>query len=687
MEALKKAQQEGVILGLRDVANVIPRLDIDVLLLNEPDTFNLFLLALSSIQTKKPEEIMGYYQVAGIHGLPKAFWDGVEVPNKLEDNRDQSGYCAHSVLTFPTWHRPYLAMMEQTIYYEMTLIAEKFPNPQKYRAAAQKFRLPYWDYYRARGDQGVTLPGVKFDNGTTSFKYDFRIPNILTAEKVMVRTPAKDALEPFDNPLVFFNFPKAGSIPEAQWKNMYLDATSFPRDQTKRYPKAPNPVKELNTKLNREREANTGYILNMISDAVYADYATFATNRTGQGASGSLEGLHGDYHGFIGGQRFGGHMSRVPVAAFDPVFWLHHCQIDRYLAIWQAVHPNSWFAPGSPDEVSDLLPFRSKKVQNKSEYWNSRASKDCKSFGYTYPDVEGFTSSDQVKAAFREKYVWSRRTVNQPFGDPPANMKPLNLSHAQVFQYQAAQSLPTSSNVALNVQSVVAAPMQKLFNSVASQPVEMTAAAVSEVAGNVVTSKSAENGAAKNPTPTGGEESNSQPTSITTSATNNTEGLLTSREWYIDDTVERLALNGAFTIFYFIGDFENKPDVYDSAPTLAGSNYVFAAPVELCDNCGQQEREGVLVSNTSPINPILLDYIEIGELESLKPEHVKPFLVKKLKWRVLTVNGETKDPRNLLGLQISVSAKVTRFSPAGTPNTPTYELYPEIVQEIISKAS
>lgn len=67
MEALKKAQQEGVILGLRDVANVIPRLDIDVLLLNEPDTFNLFLLALSSIQTKKPEEIMGYYQVAGLY--------------------------------------------------------------------------------------------------------------------------------------------------------------------------------------------------------------------------------------------------------------------------------------------------------------------------------------------------------------------------------------------------------------------------------------------------------------------------------------------------------------------------------------------------------------------------------------------------------------------------------------------
>lgn len=37
---------------------------------------------------------------------------------------------------------------------------------------------------------------------------------------------------------------------------------------------------------------------------------------------GSLEGIHNQYHGIIGG--FAGHMSRVPVAAFDPVFWFHH---------------------------------------------------------------------------------------------------------------------------------------------------------------------------------------------------------------------------------------------------------------------------------------------------------------------------------------------------------------------------
>ncbi len=27
---------------------------------------------------------------------------------------------------------------------------------------------------------------------------------------------------------------------------------------------------------------------------------------------------------------------------FDPIFYLHHCQIDRLLSIWSAANPNVW---------------------------------------------------------------------------------------------------------------------------------------------------------------------------------------------------------------------------------------------------------------------------------------------------------------------------------------------------------
>jgi len=59
--------------------------------------------------------------------------------------------------------------------------------------------------------------------------------------------------------------------------------------------------------------------------------------------------------------------------------------------------------------------------------------------------------------------------------------------------------------------------------------------------------------------------------------------------------------------------------------------------VEACDNCGNQQQQAHLVSNTAPITPILLDYVQLGDLADLSMANVKPFLVKNLKWRILTV--------------------------------------------------
>ena len=41
----------------------------------------------------------------------------------------------------------------------------------------------------------------------------------------------------------------------------------------------------------------------------------------------SLERAHNDIHVIVGGN--GGQMGGVAFAAFDIVFWLHHCNVDR----------------------------------------------------------------------------------------------------------------------------------------------------------------------------------------------------------------------------------------------------------------------------------------------------------------------------------------------------------------------
>lgn len=291
MDALNEAQRHGVVIGLKNVAGVAQRLDIDKFLLELPDTFNLFCLALSDLMNDPDSsDLMGYYQLAGMHGLPKMLWDGVDAPNKEPGSLAGSGYCAHSTLTFPTWHRPYLSMLEQTIFKKMTDIAETFPeaNKQTYRDAAKKFRLPYWDYYRPRG-KTATFPGV-VNNGTTSFKYDFSVPTIFTVESIMLKTPAKNQLTLSDNPLRLFNFPKSGSIPASQWKIIGSDSATFSRNQTQRYPHASDAVKSLNAAINKNRESGTGLILDMISDPAYDRYDAFATDTRTTGASGSLEG-------------------------------------------------------------------------------------------------------------------------------------------------------------------------------------------------------------------------------------------------------------------------------------------------------------------------------------------------------------------------------------------------------------
>jgi tyrosinase len=57
----------------------------------------------------------------------------------------------------------------------------------------------------------------------------------------------------------------------------------------------------------------------------YSDFATFDSK---------LEDWHGEVHVWVGG-----HMTDIPFAAYDPIFWAHHCMIDRIWRIWQLKHP------------------------------------------------------------------------------------------------------------------------------------------------------------------------------------------------------------------------------------------------------------------------------------------------------------------------------------------------------------
>ena len=69
-----------------------------------------------------------------------------------------------------------------------------------------------------------------------------------------------------------------------------------------------------------------------------------------QSFSDNLESWHGAVHVWVGG-----HMTDVPFAAYDPIFWSHHAMIDRLWRIWQQDHRGASLPLALQHET--MLPF------------------------------------------------------------------------------------------------------------------------------------------------------------------------------------------------------------------------------------------------------------------------------------------------------------------------------------------
>jgi hypothetical protein len=90
-----------------------------------------------------------------------------------------------------------------------------------------------------------------------------------------------------------------------------------------------------------------------IDTTAFDDLATAAQAAMSAGTFVSFQnqvnGVHGSVH-----VRTGGDMGGVPTAGYDPIFYLHHANIDRLWADWQAAHPG----PLPADEAGfQLQPF------------------------------------------------------------------------------------------------------------------------------------------------------------------------------------------------------------------------------------------------------------------------------------------------------------------------------------------
>ncbi|KAF1911531.1 hypothetical protein BDU57DRAFT_461208 [Ampelomyces quisqualis] len=383
-DTLKSRQSsEGVVAGIawRDENGNVPvRREVRDLKENYPDQWNLYLLGLAALEWSDQNDSLSYYSLAGIHGRPYRTWGNAPgLPHKL----GTSGYCPHSNSLFLTWHRPYLALFEEELYKQVKYYADAAPPDQagRYAAAANSFRMPYWDW--ARGENAGTVPDfftTQMINVVHTNGFNETIWNPLYSFYFHPLTPS-----------VFNDKARAHVCVDMQ----RAESTQWSRtNSTLRWPTSDAPDAVSNqAAMYKSYEQQRRGLHDHIDGA-------FRRNTMNEFAN-TVEEAHGWVHGVIGGGWDGtsaqGHMWPLEYSAFEPLFMLHHTNVDRLFAMYQSAHPDRYFSPenigsngnvfledgSTVDADTSLLPFRNPA----GGFWTPNTIRDTRTFGYAYPET------------------------------------------------------------------------------------------------------------------------------------------------------------------------------------------------------------------------------------------------------------------------------------------------------------
>lgn len=85
----------------------------------------------------------------------------------------------------------------------------------------------------------------------------------------------------------------------------------------------------------QETDVGQDVIDRILANTDFEAFASYRSSEQRGGQGGASAALEATPHNIVHG-RVGGPMAYVSSSALDPIFWLHHCNIDRIWAQWQA---------------------------------------------------------------------------------------------------------------------------------------------------------------------------------------------------------------------------------------------------------------------------------------------------------------------------------------------------------------
>jgi tyrosinase len=238
--------------------------------------------AIGEMSSRPASDPTSWRFQGGIHGYTKSsdpFASAGGLPAKTVQDKFWN-QCQHGSWFFLPWHRMYLGIFEQIVRAAVV----KLGGPANWT-------LPYWNYSDASNPDARTLPPAfrqqKLPDGS---------PNpLFQIQKVKIpRAPAINSGKPSAIP--------ADDVDLAAC----LGATFF------------SPGTDTT-----------------VGDLGFGGPATGANHR-GRffGQSGVENVPHNAIHMDVGGQQTLGWMTNPDTAGLDPIFWLHHANIDRLWTVW-----------------------------------------------------------------------------------------------------------------------------------------------------------------------------------------------------------------------------------------------------------------------------------------------------------------------------------------------------------------
>ena len=267
-------------------------------------------------------------------------------------------------------------------------------------------------------------------------------------------------------------------------------------------------------------------------------------------------------------------MTQIDYSSFDPIFWLHHVNVDRLFAIWQAIYPDSYVEPtiaqyetftinvnDTEDENSPLKPFYNDRT---GDFWTSSSARSTINFGYNYPETQN-QKSGAVKQAVNALYSVSADTF-------------VSRQRRKQRRHSVQRASDLASYIADGFGITSVDRSQKIVD------------------------------------------------------TSNTY-----REWITNIRVPQYALGGTFFIHIFLGDFSPDAATWNTEPNLVGTHTVLKRFPVACQNCNQNVNSHLIVTGTVPLTRALLKDFENGEVDETGIEAVEKYLQQKLKWRVTKV--------------------------------------------------